>query len=79
MVTSVEAGIDSVLLNDLTEKIKTRYYPDIHSVLIAQHGKAFYEQYFAGADENYGKSIGYYFQTVSTLHNLKSITKKYCF
>ncbi|MFH4967305.1 serine hydrolase [Gaetbulibacter sp. M240] len=73
--TPSEIGIDSILLNNLTTKIKKQEYPNIHSLLIAKNGKLFYEQYFKGEDQIWGRNIGNVQFTDTTLHDIRSITK----
>ena len=73
--TSSELGIDSILLNNLTTKIEKQEYPNIHSVLIAKNGKLFYEHYFKGQDQIWGRDIGTIQFTDSTLHDIRSVTK----
>ena len=70
-----EMGIDTLLLKDLTNKINSQFYPNIHSVLIAKNGQLIYEEYFAGKDQIYGKDIGLVQHTDTTLHDLRSISK----
>ncbi len=73
--TGPNLGIDSLLLNDLTIKMEKQEYPNIHSVLIAKNGKLFYEHYFKGQDQIWGRDIGKVQFTDSTLHDIRSITK----
>lgn len=75
VISAAEMGIDTLLLKDLTSKIKSQFYPNIHSVLIAKDGQLFYEEYFAGRDQNYGKDIGLIQHTDTSLHDLRSISK----
>jgi CubicO group peptidase (beta-lactamase class C family) len=48
---------------------------DIHSVLVMRHGKLVYEHYFAGEDQQYGRSLGVVKFDAGTQHDLRSITK----
>lgn len=75
IITSSELGIDSLCINDLTKKIEKQEYPNIHSVLIAKNGQLFYEQYFKGEDQIWGRNIGTIQVTHSTLHDIRSVTK----
>ncbi len=74
-ISPFELGIDSLRLNDLTTKIEKQEYPNIHSVLIAKNGSVFYEKYFQGQDQIYGRSIGTIKFSDSTLHDIRSISK----
>jgi CubicO group peptidase (beta-lactamase class C family) len=73
--TYKQLGIDSLLMNKLTSKIKNQEYPNIHSVLIAKNGHLVYEHYFKGQDQVFGKDLGVIQHTDSTLHDMRSITK----
>jgi len=73
--TFSELGIDSMLLNKVTTKIEKQEYPNIHSVLIAKNGKLFYEHYFKGEDQIWGRDIGNVQFTDTTLHDIRSVTK----
>lgn len=73
--TIAELGIDSLLLKNLTTKIEKQEYPNIHSILIAKNGKLFYENYFKGQDQIWGRDIGTIQFTDSTLHDIRSVTK----
>ncbi|SFZ91858.1 CubicO group peptidase, beta-lactamase class C family [Flaviramulus basaltis] len=68
-------GIDSLLLNNITTKIEEQVYPNIHSILIAKNGELFYEHYFNGQDQIWGRHIGTVQFSDSTLHDIRSITK----
>src|SRR5271169_6264284 len=48
---------------------------DIHSVLVMRHGKLVYEHYFAGEDQQYGRSLGVVKFDAGMQHDLRSITK----
>ena len=48
---------------------------NVHSVVVARHGKLVYERYFTGADERLGRSIGTIAFDATTKHDLRSITK----
>jgi CubicO group peptidase (beta-lactamase class C family) len=48
---------------------------NVHSVLVARHGKLVYERYFAGEDQLRGQSIGIVNFDAETKHDLRSITK----
>lgn len=75
IASPAEFGLDTSILNDLTQKIYEQYYPNIHSLLIIKDGSLLYEKYFPGKDENYGEDIGVVMHSDSTLHDLRSISK----
>jgi len=68
-------GVNDSILNDLTQKIKQHYYPNIHSVLIAKDGNLIYENYFKGEDQNFGGNLGIRQFSDTTLHDIRSVTK----
>lgn len=67
--------VNDSILNDLTLKIQNQFYPNIHSVLIAKNGHLVYEEYFEGADQNYGKELGHIKFDETTIHDVRSVTK----
>lgn len=68
-------GIDSLLLQKMTEKIENQEYPNLHSLLILKDGKLIYEEYFKGQDYSYGKDLGVVQHSDVTLHDVRSISK----
>ncbi|SEE58427.1 CubicO group peptidase, beta-lactamase class C family [Rhizobiales bacterium GAS188] len=68
-------GLDPAVLCGIGPRFKEWTAADIHSVLVIRHGKLVYEQYFAGADERLGQSIGIVNYDAATMHDLRSITK----
>jgi CubicO group peptidase (beta-lactamase class C family) len=66
---------NSVLLNKMTQAIKSDEFPNIHSVLILKNDQLIYEQYFPGEDEIWGNKIGFVNHTADSLHDLRSISK----
>ncbi|SDR46742.1 CubicO group peptidase, beta-lactamase class C family [Rhizobiales bacterium GAS191] len=68
-------GFDPAVLCGIGPRFKEWTAADIHSVLVIRHGKLVYEQYFAGADERLGQSIGIVNYDAATMHDLRSITK----
>ncbi|MGN6640227.1 MAG: serine hydrolase domain-containing protein [Mucilaginibacter sp.] len=68
-------GIKPILLDQLTSKLKSGYYTNIHSVLIYRNGHLVYEIYLPGKDENWGTPIGFVQHGISDLHDMRSITK----
>jgi CubicO group peptidase (beta-lactamase class C family) len=74
-VTPSAAGLDQKLLETLVGKIRQGEFGNIHSLLIARHGKLAVEEYFQGADERRGELIGKVTFTAADLHDLRSVTK----
>jgi hypothetical protein len=52
--TLSEAGMDTSVINELTNQITSGYYPNIHSLLIYKDNKLVYENYFKGKDQYLG-------------------------
>ncbi|MDW3209656.1 MAG: serine hydrolase [Reichenbachiella sp.] len=75
LLSPTEVGIDTAILNDLTKKIRSQFYPNIHSLLVIKDGSLIYEKYFSGSDQNYGNDIGIVHHTDTTLHDVRSISK----
>jgi CubicO group peptidase (beta-lactamase class C family) len=72
---ALEMGIDTLLLSNLRDSLRNQVYPNIHSVLIAKNGKLFFEEYFNGTDQIYGRDIGLVEHSDTTLHDQRSISK----
>ncbi|MFI4987313.1 MAG: serine hydrolase domain-containing protein [Alphaproteobacteria bacterium] len=68
-------GLDPRTLCSIGPRFAAWTAADIHAVLVIRHGKLVYEQYFAGADERLGRSVGTVNFDVATKHDLRSITK----
>lgn len=68
-------GLDGATLCAMVERLRT--WPDIniHSVIVARAGKLVFEQYFTGADERWGSSIGEVKFDPATRHDLRSVSK----
>jgi CubicO group peptidase (beta-lactamase class C family) len=60
---------------DLTKKILSNEFPNIHSMLIVRNNKLIYENYFDGTDEIRGRKLGYVEQNINSLHDCRSISK----
>jgi CubicO group peptidase (beta-lactamase class C family) len=69
-------GLDADRLCALTPWIAGWKDGDIHAVLVARHGKLVFEQYFSGADENWGRPLGNdTAHSRDRLHDARSVTK----
>ena len=68
-------GIDSSIIHSLEAAVENGTYPNIHSVLISQHGKLLYEKYWAGKDEHWGSNVGIVLHAKDSLHDVRSISK----
>jgi len=70
-----EVGMDSSIVNELTNQIIADYYPNIHSLLIYKDNKLAYENYFKGKDQYRGKDLGVIEHSIDDLHGMRSISK----
>jgi CubicO group peptidase (beta-lactamase class C family) len=70
-------GIDAGIVGRLEGEIGRGVYPNIHSLLIARHGKLVYERYWPGKDERLGDPLGVIAHGVDSLHDLRSVTKSF--
>lgn len=73
--TLENAGIAHSKMENMVNAIANQEYPNIHSVLIVKDKNLVFEKYFPGNDENWGYDLGGVNHSVSTLHDLRSITK----
>ncbi|WP_394824434.1 serine hydrolase domain-containing protein [Pendulispora albinea] len=61
--------------HDLEQRSRSGEIPNIHSVLVLQHGKTLAEWYLAGNDVEYGQGPGMVNHDATTLHDVRSISK----
>jgi CubicO group peptidase (beta-lactamase class C family) len=73
--TPKNVGIQSQVINELVDSIKTGIYPNRHSLLIYKDDKLILEEYFLGKDESWGYDIGIIQHNDTTLHDMRSISK----
>ena len=76
-VGPVKEGIDLGVVQRLETEVGSGVYPNIHSMLIARHGKLVYEHYWPGKDEILGDDLGVIAHGVDSLHDLRSVTKSF--
>jgi CubicO group peptidase (beta-lactamase class C family) len=69
-----ETGLDGARLCGIAARLKA-YGDNVHSVVVARHGKLVFEQYFAGYDEPWGAERKRYDFDATTKHDVRSITK----
>ncbi|WP_394820781.1 serine hydrolase domain-containing protein [Pendulispora albinea] len=60
---------------DLEQRTRSTELPNVHSVLVLQHGKPLAEWYVAGVDEERGRPLGTVNFDASTLHDTRSVSK----
>ncbi len=68
-------GMDEKVINRLTAQINGGVYSNLHSLLIMKDHKLVYEQYFTGDDEYWGQKKSNVRHSVSSLHDMRSISK----
>ena len=68
------AGLRSEPLRKLVEWLDVGQ-ANIHSVLVARHGKLLFERYRAGEDECWGEPLGNVPHGPDSKHDLRSVTK----
>jgi CubicO group peptidase (beta-lactamase class C family) len=68
------AGLRSEPLRKLVEWLDVGQ-ANIHSVLVARHGKLLFERYRAGEDECWGEPLGNVAHGPDSKHDLRSVTK----
>jgi CubicO group peptidase (beta-lactamase class C family) len=69
------AEADSKALDGLHGQISSGEFPNVHSVIVLQHGRKVAEWYFEGADEARGRPLGKVTFGPDTLHDIRSATK----
>jgi CubicO group peptidase (beta-lactamase class C family) len=69
------SAAQSAPLDALEQRIRSGEIPNVHSVIVVQHGKTVAEWYFEGPDEERGKPIGTIKFTPETIHDVRSVTK----
>jgi CubicO group peptidase (beta-lactamase class C family) len=73
--TAVSVGIAPDTLCRLTHDFSARKDVNIHSILIARHGKLVFEQYYTGSDQKWGNPASNVTFGPTVPHDLRSITK----
>jgi len=74
-VRAQTGGIDSAVLLRMQADVTNGVYPNLHSVLIARHGRLLYEHYWPGKDELLGRDLGVVAHDRDSLHDIRSCTK----
>ena len=75
LASITDAGIDSVVINNIDTAIRNGTYPNIHSLLIARDNKLLYEKYWPGKDQSWGEDLGIIIHGKDSLHDIRSISK----
>src|SRR5262245_7936306 len=66
-----DAGLDGARLCGIAARLKATR-SNVHSVVVARHGKLIFEQYFAGYDEPWGAEDKDYTFDATTKHDVRS-------
>lgn len=76
LVTEPNAvGLDRAPLDKLVEKIRAHPEFNIHSVLVVKDAKIVVEEYFSGADQDWGTELGFVEFDMNTRHDIRSVSK----
>jgi CubicO group peptidase (beta-lactamase class C family) len=67
-------GLDPARICAIAARL-TEANANVHSVLVARHGKLVFEHYRAGEDESLGRSLGTVAYAADVAHDLRSISK----
>ncbi|MBR0874276.1 serine hydrolase [Bradyrhizobium tropiciagri] len=67
-------GMDGARLCGIAVRLSLRS-SQVHSVVVARHGRLVFEQYFAGIDQPWGQPEGRTEFTATTKHDMRSATK----
>lgn len=70
---------DAGFAPDISAKIdfgvRSGLIPNLHSIIVARHGKIAVERYYKGGDESWGMPFGDVAHGPDTLHDVRSVTK----
>lgn len=69
------AGLRSEPLREMIEWVDGFSHANIHSVLVARHGRLLFEHYRPGEDECWGEPLGNVAHGPNSMHDLRSVTK----
>ena len=73
--TLEDVKLESQVITELIDSIKTGFYPNRHSLLIYKNDKLVLEEYFSGKDENWVNDIGIIEHNDTVLHDMRSVSK----
>ena len=68
-------GLDRAPLDKLVERVSAHPEINIHSILVVKDGKLALEEYFSGADQDWGRDLGTVKFDFNTRHDLRSVSK----
>jgi len=74
--TPSSVGLDETRLCALHDRLAGTSAANMHSILVARHGRLVFEEYFSGKDEVWGKPIGSVAHDADTIHDMRSISKE---
>ncbi len=69
------SAMDTMLQSQIEKAHQAGELDGLHGVLVVHKGEILAEQYFSGADERWGQSLGVRKLTATSLHDLRSVTK----
>lgn len=74
IATPDSVGMDGARLCGIAARLALRS-SEVHSVVVARHGRLVFEQYFSGIDQPWGQPEGRIEFTATTKHDMRSATK----
>lgn len=75
VATLAEAGFDADILCPVVVRFEAWRGADVHAIVVIRHGKLVFEHYFTGDDERYGQPAPHTVFAVTSLHDVRSVTK----
>ncbi len=70
-----DVSLQSEILKELTDSIKSGFYPNRHSLLVFKDDRLVLEEYFSGKDQNWGTDLGIVNHSDTVLHDMRSVSK----
>lgn len=75
IATPESVGLSKAALCPMVKWLAESKLDNVHAVLVVRHGKLVFEQYFTGADEHLGRSVGNVTFGPTVRHDERSVTK----
>jgi CubicO group peptidase (beta-lactamase class C family) len=75
IATPESVGLSKSILCPMVKWLAESKLDNVHAVLVVRHGKLVFEQYFTGADEHLGRSVGTVTFGPTVRHDERSVSK----
>ncbi len=75
IATPESVGLSRAVLCPMVKWLAESKRDNVHAVLVVRHGKLVFEQYFTGADEHLGRSVGNVTFGPTVRHDERSVSK----